>query len=67
MYSYSAYDLRLRSEFELSELPSVDADDAGQDIDIVRGIIDPVSVDGKAAMFLGPWGAGKSTTAGAFV
>lgn len=144
MHSYSAYDLRLRSAFELLELPAVDATDASADVNVVRGGVDPVSesvegtggrritattdavrltyesvgsflvesgerivcdpldeeaarreffrrlienellglilyqrdhlvlhasavsVNGKAAMFLGPRGAGKSTTAAAF-
>ena len=144
MYSYSAYDLRLRSVFELPELPAIDSESADPDINIVRNTVEPVpdtvegtggrrieaapdavrltydsvgsflvengtrilcdpldeeasqqeffrrlienellglilyqrdhlvlhasavSVNGKAAIFLGPRGAGKSTTAAAF-
>ncbi|MDB2282651.1 hypothetical protein PM030_12290 [Halorubrum ezzemoulense] len=144
MYTYSAYDLLLRSAFELSELPTVEGSTGSPDVEIRRGTVDPVSesvegtagrritatpdsvrltydsvgsflvedgkqitcdplgepaskreffcrlienellglilyqrdhlvlhasavsIDGKAAIFLGPRGAGKSTTAAAF-
>lgn len=48
MYSYSAYDLRVRSVFELPELPVVDAQGCNSDVDIVSGDVDivPDLVDG---------------------
>ena len=143
-HTYSAYDLLLRSAFELSELPKVERSSDSHNVEIRRGTVDPVpesvegtggrriaatpeavrltydsigsflvrggdeilcdpldgeaeereffrrlienellglvlyqrdhlvlhasavSVNGKAAIFLGPRGAGKSTTAAAF-
>ncbi|ESP90003.1 hypothetical protein [Candidatus Halobonum tyrrellensis] len=143
-YYYSAYDLTIRSTFDLPELPSVERDESDIDVEFVHGAVEPVpesvegvggrrieatagacrltyesvgsflveggrrivcdplsgdvperdvfrrllenemlglilyqrdhlvlhasavSVDGRAAVFLGPRGAGKSTTAAAF-
>lgn len=42
MYTYSAYDLRLHSAFELPELPAVDATDIDPDVEIVRDSLEPV-------------------------
>lgn len=144
MYTYTAYDLQLRSVFKLPELPAVEDNNNARDVEIIRGTVEPVpdsvkgtggrrvlatpeavrltyesvgsfrvedgtritcdpldktasqreffrrlienellglilyqrdhlvlhasavSVNGKAAMFIGPRGAGKSTTAAAF-
>jgi len=51
MYTYSAYDLRLRSVFELPELPAIESDGNAPDIEIVRGTVEPVpeTVEGRAA------------------
>jgi len=48
MYYYSAYDLLLRSAFELAELPAVNTTDVESDVDIVQGVVNPVpeSVEG---------------------
>ncbi|GAA0540556.1 hypothetical protein GCM10008994_14550 [Halorubrum ejinorense] len=48
MYRYSAYDLRLRSEFELPELSEIDLDEAEPDVEIVRGAVEhvPENVEG---------------------
>ena len=43
MYRYSAYDLRLRSEFELPELSDTGLDEADPDVEIVRGTVEHVS------------------------
>lgn len=143
-HRYTAYDLTIRSAFELPELPAIEGDEGDADVEFSRGEVDPVpdsveafggrrvaataeacrltydsvgsflveagervvcdplseetterdafrrllenemlglllyqrdhlvlhasavSVDGRAAVFLGPRGAGKSTTAAAF-
>jgi len=49
MYTYSVYGLVVRSEFELPELPTVEADPANADVSFRRADVDPVpeSVEGK--------------------
>jgi len=49
MDTYSAYGLRIRSQFELPELPDADAGETSPDIVFQRGDVEPVpeSVDGK--------------------
>lgn len=42
-YLYSAYDLLLRSAFELSELPTVGESSDPPDVEIRRGFVEPVS------------------------
>jgi hypothetical protein len=48
MHRYSAYDLRVRSEFELPELSDIGLDEAEPDVKIVRGTVErvPENVEG---------------------